>query len=403
LKKSAVFLALLMLNILLLGCGEVYPTTTPTPAVRPSPVVGNGSGDIKIGFIGPLTGPNAAYATAMRRGVLMALEEQKALGGINGRKFALIERNDQTSPDVVKTVFVDLVEKERVVAVIGVYGEEAGLALAPLANQWRVPWLIPAISSYRLNTSSGEYIFRLCVTEVEQAEFMVASAHKRGFQRIALVSDSARINVEGRKLLQNSLKNIGLAPVFDETFFPEDKPEEHKIFIKELQGVSPDVLLYWGSPGAAGQLRTLMAESGLNWPVIGQDNLGLMGFGRQLPQATDNIFSMQTFLPDTQNPRHDDFLNHYKRQFNTDQLDYPGLVAQSYDATRLLIVALKKPGAADNRETLKAALEDASYLEGLIKIYLQPWKAGSSREALSHQDLLLAQWKNGKLVRADQP
>lgn len=395
------FRALLALLIVLLaaGCSEEV-TATAIPNIQPSPVVGNGTGDIKIGLVGPLTGANAAYAAAMRRGVLLALDELKQNGWLNGRKISLIERNDQSSPDMAKVVLADLVDKERVVAIIGTVSDEVGLAEVPLANQWQVPWLVTVASSQRITQNDNSYVFRLAASDVEQFEALQSFFQKRGYSRYALITDSSKAGQEGRKTWQTFLKSKNISPVFDEPFYTDDKNESQKEYANRVKATAPEAIFFWGSAPTCGQLRALLAEHDFIIPIAGSNNLSLLSFGKGLPVIAENIFLPQTFI-ENQNARYTDFINRYKRFFNTDTIDFPGGVAQSYDATRLLIAALRKPGSADNREKLRAALEESSLNDGIIKSYFQPWISGSTHEALNQQDVLIVSWRKGRLVYAE--
>lgn len=396
-------ISLLLAIILLNGCGDsAEVNATATPTVRPSPVVGTGTGDIKIGLIGPLTGPNAAYGAAMRRGVLLAIDDIKTSKLLGNRKIALIERDDRSDPEAARINFLDLVEKERVVALIGTVNDDVAMLQAPLVNQWQIPWIIPIATAHQLTSNSSpspNYIFRVAVPDNEQADFMASFVLTKNFARPALISDNSKASQEGRKTLTAALKKAYIAPVFDEILYPDDKPEEQKTFVTNLKQAYPDLLLLWGPTQTAGQLLTLLNEQKANFPFLSNENLAVLGFGKQLPETADNVYMPQTFVIDNPNDRQQDFINHYRRYFNTDLLDFPSGLAQSYDAMRMLGEALIQPGAADNREILRGSLENLGSYEGLIKVYKQPWKPGSSREALSGQDLVMTYWKSNKLVK----
>jgi ABC-type branched-subunit amino acid transport system substrate-binding protein len=294
------------------------------------------------------------------------------------------------------------VEKERVVALIGTVNDDVAMVQAPLVNQWQIPWIIPIAATHQLPPNSNHglnYIFRVVVPDNEQADFMVSFALNKNFARLALVTDNSKVSQEGRKLLTASLKKAYVTPIFDDTIYPDDKPENQIKFVTNLKQSYPDLLLLWGPTQTAGQLLALLNEQKMNLPFLSNENLAVLGFGKQLAETTDNIYMPQTFVVDNPNDRQQDFINHYRRYFNTDLLDFPSGLAQSYDAMRMLGEALIQPGAADNRELLRNSLESLGSYEGLIKVYKQPWKAGASREALSGQDLVMTFWKNNKLIK----
>jgi branched-chain amino acid transport system substrate-binding protein len=57
---------------------------------------------VKIGFAGPMTGPVSAFGNEIKRGIDMAIAAVNAKGGVKGRMFEVVVRDDEFDP--VKTV-----------------------------------------------------------------------------------------------------------------------------------------------------------------------------------------------------------------------------------------------------------------------------------------------------------
>jgi branched-chain amino acid transport system substrate-binding protein len=55
---------------------------------------------LKIGVIGPFTGPSSDFGTPMRHGIELAVEEINAVGGYLGRPLQLVIKDDEGTPDV---------------------------------------------------------------------------------------------------------------------------------------------------------------------------------------------------------------------------------------------------------------------------------------------------------------
>ena len=73
----------------------------------------------RIGCPLPLTGPFAALAGDMQRGGQLATDELNAKGGILGRKVEVLFRDDQLKPAVGAQRTKELIENEKVVAIVG--------------------------------------------------------------------------------------------------------------------------------------------------------------------------------------------------------------------------------------------------------------------------------------------
>ncbi|MBI3635761.1 MAG: ABC transporter substrate-binding protein [Candidatus Rokubacteria bacterium] len=99
---------------------------------------------VKIGVISPITGPLAEVGSDCRLGAQLAAEAINAAGGIksmNGAKLELVLADSQTKVDVARS------EAERLIgggihALTGPFHSAHVAALAPLAQQRRVPYLI---------------------------------------------------------------------------------------------------------------------------------------------------------------------------------------------------------------------------------------------------------------------
>ena len=55
---------------------------------------------VKVGVIGPFSGPSSDFGVPMLQGVELAVEQINAVGGYLGRPLALVVKDDQGNPDV---------------------------------------------------------------------------------------------------------------------------------------------------------------------------------------------------------------------------------------------------------------------------------------------------------------
>ena len=67
---------------------------------------------IRIGVIGPFTGPSADFGLPMLNGVKMAVDEINAVGGYLGRSLELVIKDDQANPDTGRTQSQALVNEK---------------------------------------------------------------------------------------------------------------------------------------------------------------------------------------------------------------------------------------------------------------------------------------------------
>ena len=80
-----------------------------------------GAEPITIGEINPRTGILAVQGTAVHQGILLAVEEANARGGVSGRAINLLSRDDEGKPERAIAAAEELAARHRAVALIGGY------------------------------------------------------------------------------------------------------------------------------------------------------------------------------------------------------------------------------------------------------------------------------------------
>jgi len=125
----------------------------PVPARAAEPIV--------IGEINPLTGALALQGTSVHQGIVLAIEEQNARGGIAGRNLLLLSRDDEGRPERAIGAAEELAGRSQAVALIGGYVDSLVGPIAEVADRARVPYLATASLDERLTGRGNRYFFRI--------------------------------------------------------------------------------------------------------------------------------------------------------------------------------------------------------------------------------------------------
>jgi branched-chain amino acid transport system substrate-binding protein len=67
---------------------------------------------IKVGEYGSLTGKEASFGQSAHKGIVMAVEEINAAGGVLGRKLELVTEDNQTIPGQSATAAKKLISRD---------------------------------------------------------------------------------------------------------------------------------------------------------------------------------------------------------------------------------------------------------------------------------------------------
>jgi len=130
---------------------------------------------IKIGEYASLTGKEASFGQSSHKGIVMAIEEINAAGGVLGQQLQLITEDNQTKPGESATAARKLITRDKVVALLGEVASGRSLEAAPIAQSSRIPMIAPAATNPRV-TETGNYIFRVCFIDPFQGDVMAKFA-----------------------------------------------------------------------------------------------------------------------------------------------------------------------------------------------------------------------------------
>jgi ABC-type branched-subunit amino acid transport system substrate-binding protein len=96
--------------------------------------------EIKIGMSGALSGPAQALGLGMKAGIEAYFARVNANGGIAGRTLRLIALDDGYEPARAGANVRELIDEEKVFAILGNPGTPTAAVAVPIANERRVPF-----------------------------------------------------------------------------------------------------------------------------------------------------------------------------------------------------------------------------------------------------------------------
>ncbi|MGD9228053.1 MAG: ABC transporter substrate-binding protein [Desulfobacterales bacterium] len=144
-KNLVYFSILFSLVFWLDGCDQ-------KPAIQPSGKI------IKIGIIGPFSGPVLAYGTEGLKGMETARQLQPYLQ--NGDRVELVAEDDKNDPALTVEMLKKLVEKDRVSAIMTFSSSKPVLAMAKLADNYQTP-VLAAVATHPDVTKDNTFISQL--------------------------------------------------------------------------------------------------------------------------------------------------------------------------------------------------------------------------------------------------
>jgi branched-chain amino acid transport system substrate-binding protein len=300
---------------------------------------------IKIGALLPMSGPGSYFGAQDRQGVDLALEQINRTG-IGGYKLDVKYEDSSCSPLPATQAAKRLLEQYKPDVVIGEECSDATLAIMPLMEQAKVPFLNAGSSSIKITEPGNPWTFRIMPNEVMQGVDIAANAYNRLNARTAVL------------LYENTNAGIGNAKVFGDTFtklggkvladigFGRDINDFTAIATRVAGLGKIDVIPTYTLEGQGLKITQALSQAGVTKGGGGAAiQLGTIwlpfGFEQKAGKAAQGYVRIVQFDPTDQRAAVRGFIDAFKAKYNQDPTH---LHAHAYDQIALIADVVKRGG-----------------------------------------------------------
>jgi branched-chain amino acid transport system substrate-binding protein len=312
---------------------------------------------IKVGEFASLTGKEATFGQASHQGVVAAIEQVNAAGGVLGRKLELLTEDDQSKPGEAATIVKKLISRDKVVAILGEITSSRTLEAAPIAQRAKIPLISPGATAPEV-TTKGDYIFRACFIDPFAGTIMAKFAFDSLKVRRAAILSSV-----------SSAQSVGLAKFFRERFtadggqivleqkFSEGDKDFHAQ-LTAIRAANVDGIFAPAYYTEAALICKQARELGINVPLIGTDgweSAELVSIGGK---AVEGCYIGTHYSPENQSPAVVAFNDRFKKRWGAPS---NALSALGYDSAMLLVDALKRAGTTESAALRRAIAETKNF------------------------------------------
>lgn len=188
-----------------------------TTAAAEGGAAAEGTGTLKIGVTGPLTGANAAYGVAVQNGAELAAKEINEAGGINGMTIETKAEDDEADPEKVINAYNNL-KDWGMQMLVGATTSGACISVAAETATDNLFQITPSGSA--VECVANDNVFRVCFADPDQgtASAMYIGENKLA-TKVAIIYDSSSEYSSGiREAFVKESANQGIEVVSDEAF-----------------------------------------------------------------------------------------------------------------------------------------------------------------------------------------
>lgn len=360
---------------------------------------------IKVGLVSALSGASAQSGEAIERGLQVAIDEINEAGGLlDGRSVELVRRDDESKPPKGLLAARELMFNEKVAAIFGGIDSPVSLAIVPLANQQKTPFIgvWAAATDITHNGADPNYVFRVsAVDALVDVKLLDYANRKLGAGKVGLMlinNPWGESNEHGLRDADEANDAVEIVGV--EKFEAADVDMTAQLTRLRDAGAEAIIVVSIAPPAA----QMMKSRERMGWDVPVVSHWGISG-GRfpELagPTAGDAHFVQTYSFFGDQSPVGQGVLDRLMQKYpaikGPEDVLAPVGTANAYDAMHILALAIRQANSTHG-DAIRQALEnlEAPY-DGLIKSYSKPFSA-DRHDALGAEDYIMVQYDGNKVV-----
>lgn len=381
--RALLFRGVLVVGMLFLGGSLAGGADLPSA----SPGGWQGEDRLRVGVIGPLRGPSAAYGISQLRGVEMARDDWNR-SGLLPRPIDLSVGDDQGDMGRVAALARDLLFRNRVSAFVGCINSGCTHVLEMVCVKAHVPQVTAVSTDPTITMAGTPWIFRCLADDGQQAHALLGHLLRvHPGKTVALWIQGSRYGKRGGLEMGRRLREAGIDPLLEEVFPPGlAKPRP---MVERLRRSRAQVLILWSLYGDGARLLRALASSGTRVPaLLGPDGLALEAFSRSAGQAAEGMVVTWPFDGDRDDPQTRDFVEAFRRRHGVRPDSF---AAHAYDALGLIARASIRGGS--DPYALRAELARTRGCKGVTGLLAFDERGNDTRR------VSLAVIRDGRFVR----
>lgn len=307
---------------------------------------------IEVDAILSLTGNAATLGEYARKGLLLAVEEKNAQGGVLGRQINLNIYDSKSQPKEGVSIAQEIVSDNSKPALVYSQLSSISLAIKPITEEHKQ--LMFALSGADNLLDGTYYSFRNWLPPVETGRKLVQFLKDSlGVQNLGILYSNGEFSRSMKDAAVKENRRLGLNISLEEAY--DESGTDFKATALKAKQAAPPYLYVIGIGRSLGTVIKQLREAGYEGIIVGDATMNLPDVrtiaGDALKEAyfIDFGFNNQSSNSDTKQ-----FVQRFKTKFNEDPQT---LSAISYDAMNILFLAIEEANST-NSDTLVHVLNN---------------------------------------------
>ena len=347
---------------------------------------------VRIGHVGPVSGPQAHYGRDNENGARMAVAELNAQGlTIGGKKvkFELVAEDDAADPKQGTAAAQKLCDA-KVNGVVGHLNSGTTIPASKVYSQCGLPMISPSATNPELTQLGHKNVFRLLANDNELGAGLARHASQvLKLKRVAIIDDRTAYGKGVAEVFARTAQQLGIEVVSQQ--YTNDKAVDFMSILTAIKNKKPDGIFFGGMDPQAGPMLRQMQQLGLGKAYlfggdgICTDQLVKLASGAR---TLGNVVCAVGGASLDKLPQGKAWREKYEAMFPKQFQVYS---PYTYDATMVLVDAMKRANSTDPK-VYGPKIVEAAYAGVTAKVSFEP------NGELKNPAMTLYTYKAGKKV-----
>ncbi len=316
--------------------------------------------EVKVGVPLSLTGPVAFAGTKMREAMELAFDEVNTSKYLGKMKLVPVWADDRSSQPQAISVTQQLIQRDRVSAIVGYTASNMCLAALPVAQELKVPTLNADCVVPGLN-KVGDYVYNAVrPTDNYVSELIDRLVSARQVKTAAILY--LRENPVFTNLLpvaQKGFEKNGVKIVATESV-TSGGDADFSAQLTNIAGNKPDALVILLLGGQVGPAMVQARKAGMEKTIfLGEQNFDSAEVRRIAGPNAEGSYYPSHWYADSPVARNVAYVKAYRQRYNRDPDTF---ATNGYNAVWLMAQIVKKAGSG-NREAIRVAMESIGEMD----------------------------------------
>lgn len=325
---------------------------------------------IKVGAIFAVTGPASFLGGPEARSAEMAVARINREGGINGEQVELIVKDSAGSPEKAVSFAKQLIEEERVVAIIGPSTSGESMAVKKIAEDGRTV-LISCAAAEVIVDPVARYVFKTPQKDSFAARKIFAEMQRQSITTIAVASGNDGFGKAGKEQLEKLAPEFSIRLALSETY--DSKATDLSALVAKMKA-NPAIqaVVNWSVAPAQAIIAKNMRQANWRVPLFQSHGFGNIRYAEAAGAAAEGIIFpcglllVAESLPD-EHPQKA-LLMQYKTEYETLHKEQASAFGgYAYDALNMVAAAVRSAGT--DRARVRDAVEGLKNFPGVGGVF----------------------------------